>query len=75
MQDIIAGSFKGFAMLRAYANQQSRPGVQFDQLTNQHQVQPLYIKGYGFLPPSQVCPRLDIHAEAQGWCFASQNST
>lgn len=52
IRDIVAGNFKGFALLRQLTNGtgfQSAPG--FDQLS---QARPVYVEGYGFVPPSQV---------------------
>ena len=51
MQDIVAGTFKGFAMLRSYATQANKAPGALDLLG---QPAPVYIEGYGFIPPSQV---------------------
>ena len=56
VQDIVAGTFKGFAMLRSFANQVSKAPEPMGFLA---QPVPVYIEGYGFVPPSQVCP---LHA-------------
>ena len=46
--DIVRGTFKGFAMLRQIATN-SQNGVAYGQ---QHT--PVYVQGYGFVPPSQA---------------------
>lgn len=51
MQDIVAGTFKGFAMLRSYATQSTKAPGALELLS---QPAPVYIEGYGFIPPSQV---------------------
>ncbi len=43
------GTFKGFAMLRQIALSSSQPGM-----PGFGQPQPVYVQGYGFVPPSQV---------------------
>lgn len=52
VRDIVAGNFKGFALLRQLT---SGTGPQlpqgFEQLS---QAQPVYVEGYGFVPPSQA---------------------
>eukprot|EP00210_Caulerpa_lentillifera_P007958 g7597.t1 len=42
--DIVNGNFKGFAMLRQYANDQKKLEA----------IQPIYAPGYGLIPPSQM---------------------
>ena len=55
VQDIVAGTFKGFAMLRSYATQATKsPGA----LELLGQPAPVYVEGYGFIPPSQANCRL-----------------
>lgn len=49
VNDIVRGTFKGFAMLRQIAIACSQPGV-----GEYGQPQPIYVQGYGFVPPSQV---------------------
>lgn len=48
--DIVRGTFKGFAMLRQIAISAAPQPVipQYDQPS------PVYVQGYGFVPPSQV---------------------
>ena len=58
VRDIVAGNFKGFALLRQLT---SGTGPQLPQGYEQlSQAQPVYVEGYGFVPPSQVpsfaCP-------------------
>jgi hypothetical protein len=49
VHDIVRGTFKGFAMLRQIAIATSA------QAMGQYaQPQPVYVQGYGFVPPSQV---------------------
>jgi hypothetical protein len=49
VHDIVRGTFKGFAMLRQIAIATSAQAMgQFGQ------PQPVYVQGYGFVPPSQV---------------------
>lgn len=50
VNDIVRGTFKGFAMLRQIALSSSQPGM-----PGFGQPQPVYVQGYGFVPPSQVC--------------------
>lgn len=50
-QDIVAGTFKGFAMLRSHATQANKVPAGLEFLG---QPAPVYIEGYGFIPPSQV---------------------
>jgi predicted RNA-binding protein YlqC (UPF0109 family) len=45
VSDIVNGRFKGFAMLRQIAMASETPGGQATQ--------PVYVQGYGFMPPSQ----------------------
>ena len=45
VSDIVNGRFKGFAMLRQIAMASEAPGGQ--------STQPVYVQGYGFMPPSQ----------------------
>ena len=47
MQDILDGSFKGFAILRHHMLLAERNLQGLEQM-------PQYHKGYGFLPPSQA---------------------
>lgn len=49
VNDIVRGTFKGFAMLRQIALSSSQPGM-----PGFGQPQPVYVQGYGFVPPSQV---------------------
>lgn len=49
VNDIVRGTFKGFAMLRQIALSTSQPGM-----PGFGQPQPVYVQGYGFVPPSQV---------------------
>ncbi|KAI3433611.1 hypothetical protein D9Q98_003420 [Chlorella vulgaris] len=49
VNDIVRGTFKGFAMLRQIALSTSQPGM-----PGYGQPQPVYVQGYGFVPPSQV---------------------
>ena len=49
VNDIVRGTFKGFAMLRQIAIGTQGSMAQFGQ------PQPVYVQGYGFVPPSQVC--------------------
>lgn len=49
VNDIVRGTFKGFAMLRQIALATSQPGM-----PGYGQPQPVYVQGYGFVPPSQV---------------------
>ena len=52
VRDIVAGNFKGFALLRQLT---SGTGPQLPQGYEQFtQAQPVYVEGYGFVPPSQV---------------------
>ena len=52
VRDIVAGNFKGFALLRQLT---SGTGPQLPQGYEQfNQAQPVYVEGYGFVPPSQV---------------------
>ena len=52
VRDIVAGNFKGFALLRQLT---SGTGPQLPQGYEQlSQAQPVYVEGYGFVPPSQV---------------------
>jgi hypothetical protein len=51
LQDIVAGTFKGFAMLRSHATQANKAPAGLEFLG---QPAPVYIEGYGFIPPSQV---------------------
>lgn len=48
VNDIVRGTFKGFAMLRQIAIGTQGSMAQFGQ------PQPVYVQGYGFVPPSQV---------------------
>eukprot|EP00891_Asterochloris_glomerata_P001697 jgi/Astpho2/1697/fgenesh1_pg.00032_%23_37_t len=48
VRDIVAGNFKGFAMLRQLTSTQNNP---YEALA---QPQPVYVEGYGFVPPSQA---------------------
>ncbi|PSC68898.1 Calvin cycle CP12, partial [Micractinium conductrix] len=48
VNDIVRGTFKGFAMLRQIALSTSQPGM-----PGFGQPQPVYVQGYGFVPPSQ----------------------
>lgn len=48
VNDIVRGTFKGFAMLRQIAIGTQGPIAPFGQ------PQPVYVQGYGFVPPSQV---------------------
>lgn len=50
VSDIVRGTFKGFAMLRQIAVATGPQGV----LSGFGQPQPVYVQGYGFVPPSQV---------------------
>jgi hypothetical protein len=52
VNDIVRGTFKGFAMLRQIAIGTQGGMAQFGQ------PQPVYVQGYGFVPPSQVRPGL-----------------
>lgn len=63
VQDIVAGTFKGFAMLRAYTHSHhgARSGPGYDQTNNQA---PVYIRGYGFVPPSQFTDAAEAEALA-----------
>ena len=45
MNDIVRGTFKGFAMLRQIALSSSQPGM-----PGFGQPQPVYVQGYGFVP-------------------------
>ena len=49
VNDIVRGTFKGFAMLRQIALSTTQPGM-----PGFGQPQPVYVQGYGFVPPSQV---------------------
>lgn len=52
VRDIVAGNFKGFALLRQLT---SGTGPQVPQGFEQFsQAQPVYVEGYGFVPPSQA---------------------
>lgn len=52
IRDIVAGNFKGFALLRQLTSGTGFQTAQgFDQLSQAH---PVYVEGYGFVPPSQV---------------------
>ena len=52
IRDIVAGNFKGFALLRQLTSGSGFQTAQgFDQLSQAH---PVYVEGYGFVPPSQV---------------------
>lgn len=52
VRDIVAGNFKGFALLRQLT---SGTGPQLPQgYEHFSQAQPVYVEGYGFVPPSQV---------------------
>lgn len=52
VRDIVAGNFKGFALLRQLT---SGTGPQLPQgYEHFNQAQPVYVEGYGFVPPSQV---------------------
>lgn len=61
VNDIVKGTFKGFAMLRQIAMSTSGSGVSpFGA-----QPHPVYIQGYGFVPPSQVFnPEQDVMASS-----------
>ena len=50
VNDIVRGTFKGFAMLRQIAISTSQQAA----LGQYGQPQPVYVQGYGFVPPSQV---------------------
>ncbi len=73
VNDIVRGTFKGFAMLRQIALSTSQPGM-----PGFGQPQPVYVQGYGFVPPSQVrcccpCCRCRLPAvllppSALAWC-------
>lgn len=60
VNDIVRGTFKGFAMLRQIALSTSQPGM-----PGFGQPQPVYVQGYGFVPPSQVYNPDDPLAAAQ----------
>jgi hypothetical protein len=60
VNDIVRGTFKGFAMLRQIALTTSQPGM-----PGFGQPQPVYVQGYGFVPPSQVYNPDDPLAAAQ----------
>ncbi|PSC67054.1 Calvin cycle CP12 [Micractinium conductrix] len=60
VNDIVRGTFKGFAMLRQIALSTSQPGM-----PGFGQPQPVYVQGYGFVPPSQVYNPDDPMAAAQ----------
>lgn len=60
VNDIVRGTFKGFAMLRQIAISTSQPGM-----PGYGQPQPVYVQGYGFVPPSQVYNPDDPLAAAQ----------
>ncbi|KAL3132091.1 hypothetical protein ABBQ32_008701 [Trebouxia sp. C0010 RCD-2024] len=52
VRDIVAGNFKGFALLRQLT---SGTGPQLPQgYEHFSQAQPVYVEGYGFVPPSQA---------------------
>ncbi len=56
LQDIVRGSFKGFALLRQVAgsnNGGARAAVPYPP-AQPLQAKPLYAPGYGLIPPSQV---------------------
>ncbi|PSC67028.1 Clavaminate synthase isoform B, partial [Micractinium conductrix] len=50
VNDIVRGTFKGFAMLRQIALSTSQPGM-----PGFGQPQPVYVQGYGFVPPTRCC--------------------
>jgi len=56
VQDIVAGTFKGFAMLRSHATQANKVPAGLEFLG---QPAPVYIEGYGFIPPSQFGNPID----------------
>jgi hypothetical protein len=56
VQDIVAGTFKGFAMLRSHATQANKAPAGLEFLG---QPAPVYIEGYGFIPPSQFGDPID----------------
>ena len=60
VNDIVRGTFKGFAMLRQIALATTQPGM-----PGYGQPQPVYVQGYGFVPPSQVYNPDDPLAAAQ----------
>ena len=63
VRDIVAGNFKGFALLRQLT---SGTGPQVPQGFEQFsQAQPVYVEGYGFVPPSQVRINYSTHSH---WC-------
>lgn len=51
IRDIVAGNFKGFALLRQLTSSTGQTAQGFDSLS---QANPVYVEGYGFVPPSQV---------------------
>ncbi|KAK9862096.1 hypothetical protein WJX84_010722 [Apatococcus fuscideae] len=51
VQDIVAGQFKGFAMLRSVARSSGQPKIETSPAIGH--TNPVYVEGYGFVPPSQ----------------------
>lgn len=60
IQDIVHSKFKGFAMLRQMGQKLDQEALSSSQTSTPSQ--PVYVEGYGFVPPSQFAESDDLHS-------------